>query len=89
MIIKGTITAILETETGKGKNNEVWKKRIFVIKYEEDPYVKEAAVEIWGDLTEHPAIVLGNEVIAHIDIISKLYEGKYYTSIKVWRLLAK
>jgi hypothetical protein len=89
MIIKGIITAIEAIESGTGKNGEAWQKRTFVIKYSDTPFVKEAAVEIWGDLVNSPFIILDSGVIAHIDIITKKHDGKYYNTIKVWRLLPR
>jgi Domain of unknown function (DUF3127) len=87
MIIKGKITAITALEQGINKNNEPWQKKTVVIEYETEPYIKQAAVEVWGEHCNHPALKLENNIIAHIDILAKLHVEKYYNTLRAWRIL--
>ena len=83
MTISGKVVNITLPETGQGKNGE-WSKRFIVIETLDDKYPKEVAIESWNDKVELPKI--GDSITAHINLDSREWQGRYFTSAKVWKI---
>jgi hypothetical protein len=81
-IVQGRITDILQTESGVGKNNKDWHKRVFVIETDTQ-YPALIAFTAWNtviDQLDH--LTIGSQVEVRFDVSSREYQGKYYSDIK-------
>ena len=84
MTIDGRVVALLPEQTGQGKNG-TWRKGGFVIETPGE-YPKQVAVQVWGDRIEEFGVRPGEQVVCHINIQSREYNGKWYTDIEAWKL---
>lgn len=82
--ITGRVVALLEEQSGQGKNG-TWRKREFVIETEGD-YPKQICMVQWGDAIDKADVQEGETITAHIDIASREYNGRWYTDVKAWRV---
>jgi hypothetical protein len=84
--IKGTITKVLNTETGTTKTGKDWNKKSFVVQTE-DKYPKDVCFTLFGDkvelLSRHK---VGSKVEVHFNLSSREYNGKYYHNIDAWKI---
>lgn len=87
MQIQGKLLRHLPTLTGVSKKNETWQKDTFVIETNEQ-YPKKIAFDLFNKskLADNLRKNIGKEIIAHIDIDSREFEGKWYTNIKAWKV---
>jgi len=82
--IKGTVNQILEEQSGTGKNGP-WRKRDFILETE-GKYPKKICITQWGDNIDQANVQEDEEIVAHIDIQSREYKGKWYTDVKAWKI---
>lgn len=82
--ITGTVTQILEEQSGEGKNGP-WRKQDFVLETG-GQYPRPVCITQWGDNIEKFAVREGETLTAHIDIQSREYNGRWYTDVKAWRV---
>ena len=82
--ITGTVTRILEEQSGEGRNGP-WRKQDFVI---ETPgqYPKPVCITQWGEKIEEFGVQEGEILTVHIDIQSREHNGRWYTDVKAWRV---
>ena len=87
MEISGRLVQILPTQTGMGKNGE-WKKNSFVIETA-DKFPKKVCIIAWKDLVDQvQQIPVGSQVNVSFDVESREYNGKWYTDVKAWKVVA-
>ena len=84
MEITGKIFQILPPETGQGKNGP-WKKQFFIVETLEQ-YPKKLCFEVWGDKVKVDNLSVGQAVKVDFDVESREWQGKWFTSIKPWRV---
>ena len=82
--IKGTVEQVLEEKSGESKNGP-WRKRDFILKTEGE-YPKQICITQWGDSIDKADVQKGEEIVAHIDIQSREYNGNWYTDVKAWKI---
>lgn len=83
--ITGTITHIGETV----QISEKFKKRDLVITFKSGEYDNDAAFQLSQDRTAlGDTLAEGQEVEVHFNIRSREYNGKYYTNLDAWRVVA-
>lgn len=82
--LKGTVDKILEEKSGESKNGP-WRKRDFILKTQGD-YPKQICITQWGDSIDKADVQKGEEIVAHIDIQSREYNGNWYTDVKAWKI---
>jgi len=81
--LTGKITNILPIQSGVGKNGE-WKKQEIIIQTEEQ-YPKSICITLWGN-TISSNIKQGDKIKASIDIESREFNGKWYTTVRAWKI---
>lgn len=86
MQIKGLIYKVLPIETGNGSKGE-WKKQGIVIEIPDAKYPKKVAIELWNNLTKLPFEV-GKELEVQADVESREHNGKWYTTIKAYKVVS-
>ena len=84
MEITGKITNILPLQTGTGKAGSEWKKQDIIIQTEE-AYPKSICLSLWGN-TIDAKLKPEDKIKASIDIESREFNGKWYTTIKAWKI---
>ena len=88
MEIQGKITAINEVQSGEGANG-TWSKQEFVIETLDSKYPKKVCISVWGadkveNLTKYNKV--GDVVNCSIELESREFNGKWYTSIQAWKI---
>jgi hypothetical protein len=83
--ISGRIFQILEQQSGNGQNGP-WKKQVFIVETE-GQYPKKVAFEAWNDKAQEiQESAPGDKVTISYNLESKEYNGKWYTTAKVWKI---
>ncbi|MGD8495959.1 MAG: DUF3127 domain-containing protein [Gemmatimonadales bacterium] len=82
--LAGRVVEILEEQSGEGRNGP-WRKQDFIIETPGE-YPSKVCITQWGDDIEKFAVSEGEELVAHIDIRSREYQGRWYTDVKAWRV---
>jgi len=87
MEISGKIIAILPIATGQGKNG-VWRNQDSVLETT-DHYPKKVCFNLWGDNIDKFPISIGDEVTINFDVESREYNGRWFTTVKAWKVETK
>ena len=86
MEISGKLIQFLAVQTGQGKNGP-WKKQEFVIETG-DTYPKKICIAVWGEKIDMTKFKVGDSITASFDVESREYNGKWYTDVKAWKVVA-
>lgn len=84
MEITGKIIEILPEVTGEGRNGP-WKRQDFILETE-DQYPRKVCISVWGDRINLSTYQVNEKVTASINIESREFNGKWFTSVKAWRM---
>jgi hypothetical protein len=87
MEIQGTIHSLLPEVNGQGRNGNTWRKREFILETE-GQYPKKVCISVWGDKIDQFPLREGSKVQAAIDVESREYNGRWYTEVKAWKVVA-
>jgi len=82
--LSGRVVEILDEQSGEGRNGP-WRKQEFILEMPGD-YPSRVCITQWGDDIDKFAVSEGEEIVAHIDIRSREYQGRWYTDVKAWRV---
>lgn len=82
MEIKGKIIAVLPISTGSGKNGE-WKSQDAVLETS-DQYPKKVAFNMFNDKIQD--LNIGDEVTVSFEVESREYNGRWYTTVRAWKV---
>lgn len=86
--IEGQITTILPENRGMGQKGK-WVSQDFVLKTE-DNYPKNICFTIFGaDKIKEANIRIGDVVSIGVNLESREFNGRWYTSIKAWSVKRK
>lgn len=86
MEIKGTVIKVLPIESGVSKStNKEWKRATIVVQYGEGQYPKNVAVSNMKNAEEFASLKEGEVVNLHIDVDSREFNGRWYTSVNCWK----
>lgn len=84
MELSGKVVEILEEQSGQGRNG-TWRRQEFILEVP-GQFPKKVCIAIWGDRIDQVALKEGEEVTASIDVESREYNGKWFTSVKAWKI---
>lgn len=84
MEISGKIIAVLAPTSGQGKNG-VWRSQDYVLETS-DQYPKKVCFNLFGDKIDKFPLAVGDAVNVSFDIESREYNGRWYTSIRAWKV---
>lgn len=84
MEISGKIIAVLPIATGQGKNG-TWRSQDYVLETA-DQYPKKVCFNLFGDKIDQFPMAIDETVKISFDIESREYNGRWYTSIKAWKV---
>jgi len=85
MEIKGKIILALPEVTGTSKTGNPWKKREYVLETQET-YPKKVHFDFFGERADQYPLSVGDDVNLSFDIESREYNGRWYTSIRGWKV---
>jgi hypothetical protein len=82
---QGKLIQILPLESGTSKAGKDWSKQTIIIETEEK-YPKKLAIDLNADLINKiKEYKLGQIITCQINLESREYNGKWFTSVKAWR----
>jgi hypothetical protein len=84
MALTGKIIKTLPVQTGTGKAGNEWKKQDIIIQTAES-YPKTICITLWGN-TIDDKLKQEDSIKASVDIESREFNGKWYTTIKAWKI---
>lgn len=84
MEIKGKIVQILQAVTGNSARGE-WKRQDFIIETQEQ-YPKKVCIQNFNGKADLEKFGVGTTVNVSINIESREYNEKWYTSVNVWKM---
>lgn len=90
MDISGKIIAVLDPQTGTGRNGE-WKKQDFVLEIYDgkqgSTYPSRICFNIWGaDKLSQYNIQVGQEVTVSLDFSAHEYNNRWFNDVRAWRV---
>jgi hypothetical protein len=86
MEIQGVLKQILPLESGESKSGKAWQKQTIVVETQET-YPKLIAVEVSEKaISRLQDYQIGHTITCSINIESREYNGKYFTSVKAWKI---
>lgn len=86
MEIVGKIIQVLPAQEGVGKNGNPWKVQGYVLETQEQ-YPRKVQFEIFGeDRIKNNPCEIDQLVTVSFDIESREFNGRWYTSIRAWRV---
>lgn len=72
--------------TGVAKSSgNPWKKREYVLETQET-YPKKVHFDLFGDRADQYPLAVGDNITLSFDIESREYNGRWYTSIRGWKV---
>ncbi len=88
MDIQGKIIVAAEPRTGvSARTSQPWKSQDFVIETH-DTYPKKCCFNVWGeDKLQQFNLKVGDEVTVSCDVDAHEYNGRWYNSIRAWRVV--
>lgn len=87
MELKGKLTAKLAEQRGTSKAGKDWVKQDFVIETN-DKFPKSVCIGVMGEdkIKLLSNVAIGEDLTCSINIESREYNGKYYTSVSAWKI---
>jgi len=86
MEIQGTLKQILPLESGESKSGKAWQKQTIVVETAET-YPKLIAIEVSEKaISRLQDYQIGHTITCSINIESREYNGRWFTSIKCWKI---
>jgi hypothetical protein len=86
MEIQGVLKQILPLESGETKSGKSWQKQTIIVETQET-YPKLIAVEVSEKaISRLQDYQIGHTITCSINIESREYNGRWFTSIKCWKI---
>lgn len=85
MEVIGKITHAFEEVNGVSKAGKAWKKREYVLEYQDGQYSQSIMFDFFGDRADQYPLKIGQTIKLSFSIDSHEYNGKWFTSIRGWR----
>jgi hypothetical protein len=86
MEVQGTLKQILPIESGETKSGKDWQKQTIIVETQET-YPKLIAIEVSEKaLSRLQDYSIGQTITCSINIESREYNGRWFTSVKCWKI---
>ena len=82
--INGKVIAVLPIATGEGKNG-TWKSQDYVLETG-GQYPKKVCFNLFGDSIDKFNVGIDDEIKVSYDIDSREYNGRWFTTIRAWKV---
>jgi len=89
MEIKGQVVAILPLESGVTKAGKDWQKLTIIIEFSEGNYQKKLALSATKEelIKTLKNLKQGDSITASINLESREFNGKWFNSVNVWKVV--
>ena len=87
MQITAKLIQVLPLQSGMGRNGE-WKKQDIIVETQ-DQYPKKICISMWGDKFNGVALNIDSLYTIDFDVESREYNGRWYTDVKAWKVMAQ
>jgi len=89
MEIKGQVVVILPLESGITKAGKDWQKLTIVIEFSEGNYQKKLALSATKEelIKTLQNLKQGDSITASINLESREFNGKWFNSVNVWKVV--
>jgi hypothetical protein len=89
MDVKGQVVAILPLESGITKAGKDWQKLTIVIEFSEGNYTKKLALSATKSelIQTLQNLKQGDSITASINLESREFNGKWFNSVNVWKVV--
>jgi hypothetical protein len=89
MEIKGQVVAILPLESGITKAGKDWQKLTIIIEFNEGNYQKKLALSATKEelIKTLQNLKQGDSITASINLESREFNGKWFNSVNVWKVV--
>ena len=87
MILEGKVIKLIEVKEGVSKTSgKDWKLAQYLIDTTTNPqYTKQVVVEVFGDeRIDELSLIPDEQVKLNVEIESREFNGKWYTSVRAW-----
>jgi len=84
MEISGKIIAVLPIATGQGKNG-TWRSQDYVLETA-DQYPKKVCFNLFNDKIDQFPLAIDDQVNMSFDVESREYNGRWYTTVRAWKV---
>ena len=89
MELSGKVIAVLEPRGGVSKTGNSWKVQEYVIETH-DQYPRKMCFDVFGeDKINQFNIQIGEELTVHFDIDAREWQGRWFNSIRAWKVERK
>jgi hypothetical protein len=86
MEIQGVLKQILPLESNETKSGKAWQKQTIIVETQET-YPKLIAVEVSEKaISRLQDYQIGQTITCSINIESREYNGRWFTSVKAWKI---
>ena len=86
MELSGKVIAVLEPRGGVSKTGNPWKVQEYVIETH-DQYPRRMCFDVFGeDKITQFNIQVGEELTVHFDVDSREWQGRWFNSIRAWKV---
>ena len=86
MELAGKVIAVLEPRSGVSKTGNEWKVQEYVLETQEQ-YPRKMCFDVFGaDKIAQFAIKIGDQLTVSFDIDAREYNGRWYNSIRAWKV---
>jgi hypothetical protein len=86
MEIQGVLKQILPLESGETKSGKTWQKQTIIVETQET-YPKSIAIEVSEKaISRLQDYQIGHTITCSINIESREYNGRWFTSVKAWKI---
>ena len=86
--IEGKLIAKLDIENGVSNNGNAWQKQSFILQTLDAKYPKKLCFEVWGEfVVTLEKFMLNTNVSVTFDCESREYSGKWYTTLKAFKIV--
>ena len=84
--IQGKIIQAFEPRTGQNDRGQ-WMAQDFLLESYDQPYPRKCVFSVWGaERLQQFNIKEGDDVAVDFDIDAREYQGRYYNSVRAWRV---
>ena len=84
MEISGKIIAVLPLASGQGKNG-TWRSQDYVLETT-DQYPKKVCFNLFNDKIDQFPLAIDDQVNVSFDVESREYNGRWYTTVRAWKI---
>lgn len=85
MEFAGKVIQVLDIASGQSVNGGQWRRQDFVLEVP-GQYPRKICITIFGDRIEQFNVKAGEDVVVDADVESREYNGRWFTSVKAWKI---